>query len=156
MPVTAAEQNAATLVNGPLDAPKEFEACASSKVKTPKAISLGNNLGPGISEKIDKPTLKALNNSLKSAGQKQLPGNVYAMRYFDSVRIVALDKKGEVVKQISSANSSELNTDGQFMAARGILNPQVKRIIGACLGFGGAGGMSFEALVRYLSDPKKL
>lgn len=157
-PVVAAEQNAVTLSTSPLDAPQQFEACAASGLEAPKAIKLGSNLGPGISERIDKATLQVLNTSMKAAEKKPLPSNVYAVRYLDSGRIVALNKKGAVVQEISAATSSNvaapgLEAGGKLFAAKAILHPEVKRIIGACLGFGGAGGMGFEALVRYLANP---
>ena len=153
-PVAAPEQSTVATLNTSLDSPQQFEECMASGIEAPKAITLGSNLGPGISERIDKATLKVLNDSMPAGEQKPLPSNVYAMRYFDSGRIVALNKKGSVIQEISGATVSN-NAGPQLFAARGILHPEVKRIIGACLGFGATGGMSFEALVRYVSTPLK-
>ena len=92
---------------GPDTPPDHFEACAATGIEAPRAIALGESLGSGISEKIDKDTLKTLNGSLISSEKKPLPADVHAMRYLDSGRIVALNQTGDVIQESSAASTGQ-------------------------------------------------
>lgn len=142
-------------VESPADASAEFVACPTADLPVPKATDLGSNLGTGISEKLNAETLATVNASLVQAGKKPLPSNVVAMRYLNSGKIHALNAAGESVRTLGSSSTMTVRAGDRLNVAQpaGWLHPQVKKIIGACLGFGGAGGMGFEALVRYLSTP---
>ena len=138
-----------------IEAPNTFLSCETVGTSAPASISLGSNLGPGISESIDPSTLKIINHSRETAGKQKLPTSVAAMRYMDSGEILTLDKRGRVIEKLASgADAPVAGISGIGVAQpAALLHPEVKRIIGACLGFGGAGGMGFEALVRYLTTP---
>lgn len=98
--------------------------------------------------------VETINTGLASYGKATLPDSAQELQYEESGVISVLNDQNEVVAELGGTLPSTTTVGKDTMTANGILNPTVKRVIGACLGFGGAGAMSLEALVRYLATPK--
>ncbi len=135
-----------------------FQACHNSHdMKPAKETSLGSELGEGISEVVTEELREMVNQGLSSAGKNALPEETAALRYLLDGRILAVDAAGNQTAEVSSTSSDEsvLNPDASKEPSMlpADLWDEVKRIVGACLGFGGAGGMGFEKLVRWLGNP---
>lgn len=126
----------------------ECEASGTTAVET----NLGSQLGTGASELLTEATRSTISSSLIAAGKTPLNERTQALRYLNDGSIYEVDASGAVVSQLSLSSLSSIKKDSTA-STDAILHPEVKRIIGACLGFGGAGGMGFEALVRYLGNP---
>lgn len=153
---TVATQPAATNAMN-AKSPQSFAACQDESGISTLAVAadddLGAQLGPGITELLNADLVASVSEGLGTS----LPPETHAMRYLDNGAIHALDSAGASLVQVSEASGDlTLPDKGTEIpeSPDAILHPEVKRIIGACLGFGGAGGMSFEALVRYLGEPK--
>ncbi|MUK01341.1 hypothetical protein GM708_05020 [Vibrio cholerae] len=140
----------ASTVSTPSQAPgfDECEASGTTAVET----SLGSGLGAGASELLTASTRETINSSLLAAGRAPLNDATQAIRYLDDGSIYEVNARGAAVSQLSSSTLVTIKKDSTA-STQALLHPEVKRIIGACLGFGGAGGMGFEALVRYLANP---
>lgn len=105
-------------------------------------------------ERLDGNKRQTLNKDLERSGRAPVGSEVYSLKYLGDGSVQALDSSGKMTRElISPYEDLRTGTQGN-MTAQGWMNPEVKRIIGACLGFGGAGGMSFEALVQKLATPK--
>ena len=145
----------------------EFRPCfqGNSHEISAEVTSLGDDLGDGISETVTEEVRAVVNKGLVGSGENPLPDEAAVLRYMSDGRILAIDSNGHQVTQVSGpssnsvsnqsslpAGSGESSASGMNVSPQGIFN-EVKRIIGACLGFGGAGGMGFEQLVRWLGNP---
>lgn len=133
-----------------------FAACPKF-TQNAQPSTLGSHLGPGTSETLTDELRVVTNQGLTSIGRSPLPNDAAALRYLNNGRIVAVDSSGSVTMEISKPDLAPWAAKRQDQLMKtypknGIIN-EVKRIVGACLGFGGAGGMGFEQLVRWLSNP---
>lgn len=80
----------------------------------------------------------------------------------DDGRVLTINQLGLEVSELSGPSDIFVSQETVQSAggaddiarngAEGVLD-EVKRIIGACLGFGTTGGMTFEQLVRWLGNP---
>lgn len=138
-----------------------FDKCKTVEgVAKPTEIRLGSRVGAGATEALSPKLRTLLNDGLTSKSKDALSKRAVAIRYLDNGAVVALGRNGRVVQKVSDAyeglnSSPSASVKSQnIIQNRGLLNPTVKRVIGACLGFGGSGALSFEALVRYLATPQ--
>lgn len=113
--------------------------------------------------------LTEINAALEAVGEKPVGASASKLKYFDDGRVLAIAGSGKTVTVLSTGNSTveSVNaatrsasatpaTEGsaaENMAARRVIPKEVKKIIGACLGFGSTGALSFEALVQKLATP---
>ncbi|WP_018157529.1 hypothetical protein [Demetria terragena] len=119
-----------------------------------KTSSLGKDLGPGISEAIDASTLSELKKRFSETGRGSLPQGTKALRYMDSGEIYAVDATGKKIARFAGMTAS-VEDGSSLTAARGVIHPEVKRIIGACIGIGVTGGISAETIVQMFNTPAK-
>lgn len=119
-----------------------FHHCtARPNQPVPRAISLGDQYGPGISEPLTDHLRSQINEGLATVEKENLPASAAALRYLDDGRILAVNDRGEEVSEISEASSGT--------ALRGFVLPdKAKEILGACLGFAWEGGPLAEAIFR--------
>lgn len=110
-----------------------------------------------------------INAALKEVGKKPVGQAASKLKYFDDGKVLAVDGSGSTVSVLSTGNStvgsvsaviaspSSGSAAGESasgnVAAKGVIPNEVKEIIGACLGFGSTGALSFEALVQKLATP---
>ncbi|GAA2970133.1 hypothetical protein ACFO7V_18310 [Glutamicibacter bergerei] len=127
-----------------------FQDCPNVTTPPPIKSDLGDELGAGITEKMTSESLKALNDSRIKQGEKALSADVEALRYFESGKIVALDSSGNIIAEISSADSRTSKVSQVASASS-----EAKRIIKACLGVGINGGLTFENIVQMFNTPAK-
>lgn len=135
----------------------QFEECPTTDAPAPKTSTLGENLGPGITEELTPKMLATINESMIAAGKTPLGKNVKAMRYFDSGRIVALNTSGKIVSEVSSAYSvskSAQQSKNILIGQPASAKSEVKRFIKACFGIGLQGASMIEALAQELATPK--
>ncbi|WP_125197060.1 hypothetical protein [Corynebacterium bovis] len=125
-----------------------FHHCtARPNQPVPRAISLGDQYGPGISEPLTDHLRSQINEGLATVEKENLPASAAALRYLDDGRILAVNDKGEEVSEISEASSGT--------ALRGFVLPdKAKEILGACLGFAWEGGPLAEAIFRSVYNVK--
>lgn len=101
---------------------------------------------------------KVLNDGLSVSGAEPVGANVTDLRYNVDGSVDALTADGEVDRVIISAiepsNAISFASPQKGFVTQGLVHPEVKRIIGACLGFGSTGGLSFEALVQKYATPQ--
>ena len=135
-----------------------FENCSASGSASPaQKTSLGADLGDGISEIVTDELRAVVNQGLSSVGKAPLKPETAALRYLANGKILAVDSSGHELAELSGADTP--NPESATSSPSAIAQPEsvwseVKRIIGACLGFGGAGVMGFEQLVRWLGNPR--
>lgn len=144
----------------PRPATDHFDTCSGverSLNHPGEMSSLGENLGPGVSEVLTDELRALTNQGLASIDHPPLPSDSAALRYFNNGQIVALNSHGSVIAEISRPDTNPWKSirqaESQKAAPQNAIINEVKCIVGACLGFGGAGGMSFEQLVRWLANP---
>lgn len=155
---TGQPKQAGTLL-GPAQTPG-FEECEKTGA-TAVETTLGSELGNGASELLTDSARATINSSLVASGKSPLNEDTAALRYLDDGSIFEIGADGAAILQLSASTAGHFGgiasgpalNNGPTFGTQAFLHPEVKRIVGACLGFGGAGGMGFEALVRYLGDP---
>lgn len=127
---------------------RTFHHCtARPNQPVPRAISLGDQYGPGISEPLTDHLRSQVDEGRATVKKENLPASAAALRYLDDGRILAVDHRGEEVSEISKASSGT--------TLRGVVLPdKAKEIIGACLGFSWEGGPLAEAIFRSVYDVK--
>lgn len=105
-------------------------------------------------ERLDEKKRRDLNKGLSKSGRAPVDSDVHSLKYLGDGSVQALDSNGKVTRElIAPYEGLGAGTQGN-MTTQGWMHPEVKRIIGACLGFGGTGGLTFEALVQKLATPK--
>lgn len=145
---TSAPGSAATSPRDKTTSRDIFHHCAARPNQpVPRAISLGDQYGPGISEPLPDHLRFQVDEGLESVKKEALPASAAALRYLDDGRILAVDHRGEKVSEISGASSGT--------ALRGVVLPdKAKEILGACLGFAWEGGPLAEAIFRSVYNVK--
>lgn len=138
-----------------------YENFSPSPHKSQASVTeIGADLGSGISEELTAESHSEINRFFSQRGLNKIPSSAVALRYLDTGDVVALDETGTVLETyegISIAVSEVTDIEdsaGKYMT-RGVLHPEVKRIIGACLGIGGAGGVLMEDIVQQFNSPAK-
>ncbi|GAA1353246.1 hypothetical protein [Falsarthrobacter nasiphocae] len=123
------------------------------------ASRLGAHLGAGVSERITTEQAKVISDVFVSSGRAALPDGTVALRHLDSGDLVAVDALGTplatYLEATLSARDTALPETEDDTQAEGIIHPEVKRIIGACLGIGVPGAISAETVIRWFNTPQK-
>lgn len=136
-----------------------FQECLTlQRGEVAQETSLGSDLGEGISEVVTEELREVVNQGLSGVGKNLLPEETAALRYLVDGRTLAVDATGTQVAEISAADPNAPSGEFTINDSSGSMRPadvlkEVKRIVGACLGFGGTSGMTFEQLVRWLGNP---
>lgn len=120
---------------------QEFDKCAgdSSPEVEARVTSLGSELGPGISQEVNKAELATINEGLNKAGRSQVPEETVALRYLDTGETVAVDESGEALVYLDDA------AEGPTMTTFSV-GDEIKKVVGGCLGVGVVGGTTWKAL----------
>lgn len=131
--------------------------CTTEGSSPTQSSDLGANLGPGITEVIPKESIGTANKVLAKAGFGKIPEGAVALRHLDTGDVLAIDSQGNVLNNLGklSANLAAGAPQHQAAGFGGWIHPEVKRIIGACIGIGVTGGISAETVVQMFNTPSK-
>ena len=144
-------EKAATTKNSQEDESQGFAECASFPNHKAVESEIGKDRGHGISEEVSNETLTKINAGLSEANKKPLPKDTKVLRYLENGDILALNQQG---KELGKVERPKATVPGNQVEENGIVHPEVKRIVNACLGTGTIAGMNFETFVRWIATPQ--
>lgn len=132
----AQEEPASVAADEVIHSREAFQECANSPGnKVPEALPIGLEYGPGIT----KPLTDELKGKFEAHG-KSVPGGASAIRHLDDGQSIYLNSDGKSVGELTPKNSARVT--------RGLIPPEAKEIIGACLGVAWESGAIAEAVFR--------